>query len=70
VRAFARGSGAEAILFACFILATAVVAGGAVAHPRYRYSVSPFIFILAALGARELWFKYARNLKLLGALQK
>ncbi len=65
VRAFVSGSRAEAILFACFILATAVVAGGAVAHPRYRYSVSPFIFILAVLGASELFRKYATRNKLL-----
>ena len=36
------------------ILLTALVAGGAVAHPRYRYSVSPFMFILAAVGLSQI----------------
>lgn len=36
------------------ILLTAFVAGGAVAHPRYRYSVSPFMFLLAAVGLSQI----------------
>ena len=36
------------------ILLTAFVAGGAVSHPRYRYSVSPFMFLLAAYGLSRI----------------
>lgn len=42
----------QAFLFmsALFILASIVVAGGATSHPRYRHSMSPYIFLLAAYG--------------------
>src|SRR3989338_6960989 len=51
IRAVLDDSRNTALLFMFLILAMALVAGGAVAHPRYRYSVSHFIFILAAHGA-------------------
>lgn len=40
------------LLIACVVvlLAGAVVAGGATSHPRYRHSMSPFIFLLSAFG--------------------
>lgn len=38
------------LLSAFIVFATALVAGGAVSHPRYRMSVSPFMFILASFG--------------------
>lgn len=42
----------KVILIANFliVIVMALVAGGAVAHPRYRFSVSPFIFLLASYG--------------------
>ncbi len=45
---------ALALFLLLAILLTALVAGGAVAHPRYRYSVSPFMFLLAAVGLSEI----------------
>lgn len=38
------------IMFLIFLLAAMVVAGGATAHPRYRHSISPLFFLLAAYG--------------------
>ncbi|MEK7630427.1 MAG: glycosyltransferase family 39 protein [Patescibacteria group bacterium] len=38
------------MLLVCLIVIMAGVAGGAVSHPRYRYSVTPFIFVLTAIG--------------------
>ena len=32
------------------VLVSAIAAGGAVSHPRYRFSVSPFMFLLASYG--------------------
>ena len=36
------------------ITLTSLVAGGAVAHPRFRYSVSPLMFLLAAVGLSHI----------------
>ena len=54
-KGFARG-----LVFACllFIITTAAVAGGAVAHSRYRMSVSPFMFLVAAYGIEHMLKKY------------
>lgn len=40
------------LLISCIVilLAGAIVAGGATSHPRYRHSMSPYIFLLAAYG--------------------
>lgn len=47
----AQGPRLALLLLSAFVVfATALVAGGAVSHPRYRMSVSPFMFILAAYG--------------------
>ena len=42
------------MLLACLIVIMAGVAGGVVSHPRYRYSVTPFMFVLAALGVEQI----------------
>lgn len=46
------------LLIACVVvlLTGAVVAGGATSHPRYRHSMSPFIFILASYGFSILFY--------------
>jgi hypothetical protein len=51
------------MLFSLLVLIfSSLIAGGAVSHPRYRHSISPFIFILASTGfwlildfARQKW---------------
>ena len=49
-----RGQRLALVLLSAFIVfATALVAGGAVSHPRYRLGVSPFMFILASFGLFE-----------------
>lgn len=42
----------RAIVVSCFlyVVSMAVVAGGVVSSPRYRFSITPFMFILAAVG--------------------
>ena len=51
----ARGQRLALLLLSAFIVfATALAAGGAVSHPRYRFSISPFMFILASFGFLEI----------------
>lgn len=38
------------LMGALFILASVIVAGGATSHPRYRHSMSPYFFLIAAYG--------------------
>ena len=38
------------IAWVVVLITGAVAAGGATSHPRYRHSMSPFIFLLAAYG--------------------
>lgn len=47
-----EGGKVRAILMLAFLLVllSAIAAGGAVSHPRYRFSVSPFMFLLASYG--------------------
>ncbi|MSR76453.1 MAG: phospholipid carrier-dependent glycosyltransferase [Candidatus Ryanbacteria bacterium] len=42
------------VVLGCLVIIMAGVAGGAVSHPRYRYSVTPWMFVLAAIGAERL----------------
>ena len=51
-RAFTRNEKQRALLIFAFlaVTATAVVAGGVVSSPRYRFSISPFLFLLASYG--------------------
>ena len=48
------------LIIACVVilLTGAVVAGGATSHPRYRHSISPFIFLVAAYGFLIVKTKY------------
>lgn len=43
---------ARAIICAAYaiVFLTAAVAGGVVSHPRYRYSISPFLFLVSSFG--------------------
>lgn len=52
------------VLCVGFILTIALVSGGSVSHPRYRYSISPFMFLLAGVGLQTLLgkYKYKTNL--------
>ena len=43
-----------------FIAFTALLTGGAVSHPRYRHSISPFLFLLTSYGISHA-LDFARN---------
>ena len=42
----------RALIIVSFLVVcmTALIAGGSVSHPRYRFSVSPFMFFVASYG--------------------
>lgn len=50
-------------IVACVVilLTGAVVAGGATSHPRYRHSMSPFVFLLSSFGFLAVYEKIIRK---------